>query len=92
VFNLLNPWIEAARFGADVQRVVALRLARLTRGGPLAAIEAQDMFSEKVAAFGEAQRAVVGALATGMSIEATFARAYGPYRRRVPANRRRLVP
>jgi hypothetical protein len=92
VFNLLNPWIEAARFGADVRRVVALRMARLTRGGPLAAIEAQDMVAEKVAAFGEAHRAVVGALATGMSLEAAFARAYGPYRRRVRANRRRLGP
>ena len=46
---------EAARFGADVQRVVALRMRRLTSGGPLAAIEAQNMVSEKLAAFGEAQ-------------------------------------
>jgi len=92
LFSLLNPWIEAARFGADVQRVVALRMRRLTSGGPLAAIEAQNMVSEKLAAFGEAQGAILSALAAGKSFEAALAKAYGPYRRRVRANRRRLGP
>jgi hypothetical protein len=50
------------------------------------------MFSEKVAAFGEAQGAIITALAAGKSLDAAFARAYGPYRRRVRANRRRLGP
>jgi hypothetical protein len=90
LFNLLNPWIEAARFGADVHRVMALRIGRLTSGGPLAATEARDMVSEKIAAFGEAQGALISALATGKSFDAAVARAYGPYRRRVRANRRRL--
>ena len=92
MFSLLNPWIEAARFGADVQRVVALRMRRLTSGGPLAAIEAQNMVSEKLAAFGEAQGRIMSALAAGKSFEAALAKAYGPYRRRVRANRRRLGP
>lgn len=92
LFSLMNPWIEAARFGADVQRVMALRMRRLTSGGPLAAIEAQNMVSEKVAAFSEAQGAIMSALATGKSLEAAFAKAYGPYRRRVRANRQRLGP
>src|SRR5206468_2710854 len=30
---LLNGWIEAARFGADVQHVMALRMRRLALGG-----------------------------------------------------------
>ena len=32
----LSPWIEAARFSVDVQRVVALRKRRLAAGGPIA--------------------------------------------------------
>jgi hypothetical protein len=62
LFNLLNPWIEAARFGADGQRVMALRMRRLASGGPLAATEARGMVSEKIAAFGEAQGAMMSAL------------------------------
>ena len=85
MFNLLNPWIEAARFSADVQRVMALRMRRLASGGPLAATEAQQI-SEKLAAFGEAQGAIITALAAGKSVDAAVARAYGPYRRRVRAN------
>ena len=92
MFNLLNSWIEAARFSADVHRVVALRMRRLAAGGPIATSEAHQMFSEKVAAFGEAQGAIITALAAGKSFDAAFARAYGPYRRRVRANRRRLGP
>lgn len=92
MFNLLNPWIEAARFSADVQRVMALRMRRLASGGPIAAAEAHQMFSEKVAAFGEAHGAIIMALTAGKSLEAAVTRAYGPYRRRVRANRRRLGP
>ena len=92
LFNLLNPWIEAARFSAHVQRVMALRMRRLASGGPTAATEAHQMVSEKFAAFGEAQGAVITALVAGKSLDAAVARAYGPYRRRVRANRRRLGP
>jgi hypothetical protein len=88
---LLNGWIEAARFGADVQHVMALRMRRLALGGPLAVTEARQMFSEKVAAFGEAQGAIMTSLAAGRSLDAAAVRAYGPYRRRVRANRRRLA-
>jgi hypothetical protein len=69
LFNLLNTWFEAARFGADVQHVVALRMTRLASGGPLAAIEVQRMLSEKVAAFGEAHWAIMTALANGRSLD-----------------------
>lgn len=90
MFNIFNTWIEAARFGADVQRVMALRMMRLASGGPGAATEAQQMISEKVSAFGEAQLAIFTALTTGKSLEAAAVRAYGSYRRCVRANSRRL--
>ena len=48
LFNVMNAWIEAARFGADSQHVIALRLMRLASGGPLATSEAQQMVSEKL--------------------------------------------
>lgn len=91
MFNIMNAWIEAMRFGADSQRVIALRLMRLASGGPLAATEAQQMVSEKIAAFGEAQGVLLTALLTGTSLEAAAAKAYVPYRRRVRANSRRLA-
>jgi hypothetical protein len=50
LFNVMNTWLEAMRFGADVQRVMALRMMRLASGGPPAATEALQMISEKVLA------------------------------------------
>jgi hypothetical protein len=90
LFNALNTWIEAAHFGADVQRVMSLRMMRLASGGPLAATEARKMVSEKVVAFVEAHGALMTALATGSSFNAAAVRAYAPYRRCVRANSRRL--
>jgi len=87
-FNVMNAWFEAARFGADIQNVIALRMLRLAGGGPLAATEARRMISEKVFAFGEAQVRILSSLASGQSVD--VAKAYAPYRRRVRANRRRL--
>jgi hypothetical protein len=69
LFNLLNTWVEAVRFVADVQHVMALRMTRLASGGPLAATEAQQMLSEKVAAFGEAHWAIMMALANGLNLD-----------------------
>jgi hypothetical protein len=90
LFNVMNAWIEAARFGADSQRVIALRMMRLASGGPLAATEAHTMVSEKIAVFGEAQGLMLTALMTGGSLEAAAANGYVPYRRCVRANSRRL--
>jgi hypothetical protein len=90
LFKALDNWIEAARFGADVQQVVALRLMRLASGGPDAATEAHQMISEKVTAFAEAQTALFGALATGSSLDTAAELAYVPLRRAVSANSRRL--
>jgi hypothetical protein len=86
----MGQWFEAARFGAEVQRVIALRLMRLAAGDAQAATEAQHMILEKAAAFGEAQLAAMTALAKGATMQTAVARAYTPYRRRVRANRRRL--
>jgi hypothetical protein len=88
LFNVMNAWFEAARFGADIQNVIALRILRLAGGGPLAATEARRMISEKVFALGEAQVRILSSLASGQSVD--VAKAYAPYRRRVRANRRRL--
>jgi hypothetical protein len=90
VFNGLNAWFEAARFGSDVQRVMTLRMMRIASGGPDAATEAQQMISEKMSAFGEAQMAIFTALMTGRSVEVAAARAFAPYQRCVHANSRRL--
>jgi hypothetical protein len=90
VFNLFDNWFEAARFGADVHRVMTLRVMRIASGGPDAAKEARDMVSEKLTAFGEAHMAALSALAIGSSLNVAAAKAYAPYRRRVRANRRRL--
>jgi hypothetical protein len=47
----LDTWLEPARFYADVQYVMALRMMRLALGGSPAATEARQMVSEKVSAF-----------------------------------------
>jgi hypothetical protein len=91
VLGLMNQWFEAARFGADVQRVIALRMMRLASGDTHAATEAQRMILEKASAFGEAQFAAMMALARGATIQTAAARAATPYRKRVRANRRRLA-
>lgn len=90
LINIMNNWMEAARFSWDVQRVVALRMMRLASGGPRAVTEAEKMLSEKAMAFGEAQIKMAMALATGRSFSTAAAKAYAPIRRRVRANRRRL--
>jgi hypothetical protein len=97
LFGVLDTWFEAARFCADVQRVMALRVMRLASGGPSATTEAWQMVSEKVSAFEEARLAIVsawatGSLATGNGLYAATDGAYAPYRRCVRANCLRLDP
>jgi hypothetical protein len=91
LFNVFNAWIEAAHFGTDVQRVMTLRVMRIASGGPDAATEVQQMISEKMSAFGEAQMAILAAVMTGKSPEAAAANAFAPYQRCVRANSRRLA-
>jgi hypothetical protein len=85
-----EPWsslFEAARFGWEVQCVIALRLMRLAGGGALAQREATRMTSEKAAVVPIAQIAAATALATGR--KPTRA-AFKSYRSAVRRNRRRL--
>ena len=87
-------WVEigaaAAALGVESVSVIALRLAGAAVGGPRAAEEAWLMCSEKVAAVAELQ----GKLMMG-TLGATPSRAMSAtlrhYRRKVAANRRRLV-
>src|SRR6266540_7351781 len=70
MFNIWQTWFEAARFGCDVQNVIALRSMRFMQGGPRAGAEARRMVSEKFAAFAAAQAAAAYALAMGKTPEA----------------------
>jgi hypothetical protein len=90
LFKALDQWFDAARFGADVHQVMTMRIMRIASGGPGAATEAQQMVSEKIAAFGESQLALMTALTTGRSLDSAAELAYAPYRRAVRANSRRL--
>jgi hypothetical protein len=90
LFKALDQWFEAARFGADVQQVMTLRMMRIASGGPGAATEAQQMVSEKLAAFGESQVALMTALATGRSFDSAAKLAYAPYRGGGRAQKRKL--
>jgi hypothetical protein len=69
--------------------VIALRLARLARGGKRAELEATRMVLEKGTAFVTAQLAAAAVLPTGGATAAadTF---IATYRRSVRANHRRL--
>ena len=92
--NMTNPWssfLRAARFGLDVQSVMALRLMRIAAGGALASREANRMVMEKAAAALEAQMVAATALAFGRGPKKAAKRAGGVYRRAVTRNRRRLA-
>lgn len=88
--NSWHSWFDAARFGYEVQTVIAYRMMRLASGGSLANTEAQRMVMEKMTAMAEAQTQAVLALASGASFGAAMTQAMIPVRRRVRANRRRL--
>jgi hypothetical protein len=87
-----NPWLtlgQAAILAAEAQSVIALRLARLARGGRPAQIEAARMIVEKGIAFATAQVAAAAVLPLGgapLAVDTVIT----TYRRAVRANRRRL--
>jgi hypothetical protein len=80
------PWIKLQSdmllAGGEAQRVIALRLMKLSRGGPAAVREANQMVAEKMAA--HAQAALT--LAVGGSPEKVLRR----YRTIMRANEKRL--
>jgi hypothetical protein len=90
----MNPWFaiaqDATRLSIEAQRVVALRLARLARGGKTGRAEAHRMVAEKVEALAQVQVAVATGVLSGQEAPALTRKAIGIYGRRVRSNRRRL--
>jgi hypothetical protein len=74
----LKLWTDAWQLGLDAQRVIAMRLARISGGGPAADAECRRMVSEKIAAAAAAQAAAASALAGGKGIEAAATAALAP--------------
>jgi hypothetical protein len=85
-----KPWLDAMRFGFEVQSVIALRLIKIAAGGVASRAESTRMVTEKVKALADAQAAGAVALAQGKSVKTATKRAMTPIKRRVRANRRRL--
>ncbi|RVU21077.1 hypothetical protein [Methylobacterium oryzihabitans] len=83
---MFGPWMQlglaTTQLAFEAQTVIAMRLAKLSLGGPAAGVEAQRMVSEKVMAAMEA----AATLATGGSASTVVK----DYRRHVRANARRL--
>jgi hypothetical protein len=84
-------WIEAVRFTCEAQGVISARLMLFASGAPNAAIEAERMIAEKLAAFSDAHSAAEQALAEGLGLYVAAERAYLPLRHCVRANSDRLV-
>jgi hypothetical protein len=82
---------ELARLGFDAWTVIGLRALRVGRGGRAASLEAQRMTVEKTAAMLEAQVAMAMALTSRSSPRAITRKSLAPYRRRIKANRSRLM-
>ena len=92
---MLNPWLTLSfnmwRLGVEAQTVMTLRLMRLAAGGAVAQREAARMVSEKGTAALEAGVAAGIAAATGKKHPAIGRKVISGYRKRVRANRRRLL-
>jgi len=89
-----NQWAgvgaSAWSLAIEASSVIALRTLKIARGGPEGAAEAERMVREKVEAAAELQRlAFTGAL--GVSAAGASAKVVRHYRRKVTANRKRLM-
>ena len=84
-------YLEAAMLAIEAQQVMALRMMRLWMGGAAAEAEVSRMISEKAVAATAAGLGVMAGLAAGHGDAEIARRAVRDYRRRVGANRRRLV-
>jgi hypothetical protein len=87
----VKSWVEAAQFGLDVQAVIAMRLMKIAAGGRGSGTECTRMVMEKFETVAASQTAGALALAEGKSLEAATDLAMLPVKRRVRANRLRLV-
>jgi hypothetical protein len=87
---MLNPLFalsfQAARFGWEMQSMIALRLMRLAGGGASAQSEAHRIGTEKMAALAEAQTSAI----KGSNGPEVAKKALNGYKKRVRRNKRRL--
>jgi hypothetical protein len=90
----LNPWfdlcVDAMQLGLEAQTVIGLRIMKAAAGGPGAQAEAELMVTEKIQATVELQAQLMAGGLTAAPHE-TGARAVAMYRKKVQANRRRLL-
>jgi hypothetical protein len=91
VLKLWHAYVRLAQIGWDANAVVAMRMMRLASGGALAQREVQRMVAEKGIAIAEAQAAAAAKMIMGAGIVGAAKSASNVYRRKVRANRRRLV-
>ena len=91
MLNLWSAYFRLAQIGWDANVVVALRLMRLASGGAVAQREARRMIAEKAVATAEAQSEAAAKMLAGHGLTAATKSASRVYRRKVKANRRRLV-
>ena len=89
-----NPWLgigfDAWRLGMEASAVIGLRTLKIAQGGAAGEAEAQRMVSEKVKA-GLALQSLALTGGLGMTPATASARTLAHYRRKVSANRRRLM-
>ena len=83
-------WVDVLNIGLDFQRVIAMRLAKIAKGGAAADAECRRMVSEKFLAAAAAPDAAAAALAGGKGIATAARLALTPMERAVRENRRRL--
>jgi hypothetical protein len=89
-----NPWLEigwsAWALGVEASTVIGLRAIKIGAGGAAGEAEARRMVTEKTDAGVALQTlALTGRL--GLTAESTTAKTLNHYRRKVRANRRRLL-
>jgi hypothetical protein len=89
-----NPWIglglNAWALGLEASTVIGLRTLKIAAGGDAGAAEADVMIREKIKAASElAILALTGGL--GVTAPGAASKTLAHYRRKVRANRRRLI-
>jgi hypothetical protein len=89
-FSWLYLPFDMLRAGLEAQQVISLRLAMLAGGGMAASAETNRMIEEKMSAALETQHMATTAALTGNAVEIP-SRTVALYRRKMRANRRRIV-
>jgi hypothetical protein len=80
---VLKSWYDLAMLNMEAQQVIALRMMKLAMGGAAGKRESHLMVSEKM---------IAGALASAQAMTgASSTKIIKGYRRKVKANRRRLL-